>query len=442
MKHSIRRHLLTYLALALTVSSVLIGTLTYKVVSDEIEEWFDENMRQVAQALSAKWDQNAISQTLVDDHRTITQEEVFLIQIWGKGQLPIYTSHPSLSVSRHLASGFGQTNLQGSTWRYYSQTTDGVTVQVSHPLSEREVAKWEVASRFLIPLLLQFPLLGLFIWITVRKGLKPLDVVSADIEKRGSDAMHPLPFEDIPSEIRPLVNALNDLLQRLDEALQAQRRFTADAAHELRTPLTAVQLQLDVLKRCRSEEETADAMDKLSRGVKRSVELVRQLLTLARQDPGSNKQVDIQVDLVSLVEDQLNQCRERATQKGIVMSFMHAKSHVSIMGNPKPLGIMLENLLDNCLRYTPEQGRVEVNLSEQKGTVVIQIRDNGPGIPENEMAHVFERFYRVNGTDEPGNGLGLAIVKQVAEQHGATIILSDGLDGRGLAVTVTFEAVN
>ncbi len=439
MNHSIRRHLLTNLTIALLVSSVIISAVTYMVAGEELDELYDENMQQVALALLSQYGDNPREQP--DNRKNLGKldgQEKFLIQVWGKDKTLLYTSHPTISIPEQSAQGYGSLQFDDKEWRYFSGSGNGVTVQTFQPMEERHEVIMEVSSKFLIPLLLQIPLLGLLIWWTVGKSLKPLTDVSRAIGTRSSKALQPLPSEDLPQEIKPLVLALNELLERLDSALKAQRRFTADAAHELRTPLTAVQLQLDLLKRSKSENDKNEALEKLASGIKRSIHVVRQLLSLAHQEPEAKEQTFETLDLATVLYEAAVPFEAVAQQKNITLHVSKREKPANVMGNISSLRILIENLLDNAIRYTPEGGKVEASIASQGDAVTLCIADSGSGIPQEERDRVFDRFYRITGTEQSGTGLGLSIVKQIAERHKASIVLGDGIDGKGLAARILF----
>lgn len=295
----------------------------------------------------------------------------------------------------------------------------------------------ELTVSNLIPLAAQLPILALFIWLAVGRSLWPLSTISTAIQKRNSSSLAPVPQEDVPLEVRPMVSELNDLLQRLGHSFQTQRQFTADAAHELRTPLTAVQLQLEILERAKSEEEKKDAMQKLSAGIQRSIHLVQQLLLLARLEPEAVNHPFVPVNLSELAKTSMEQFVSQAMGKNILFTFSSSLSAL-IDGDVEGLGIMVNNLIDNAIRYTPTGGKVSVDVSLINDTPMIRVMDNGVGIKPDDRIRIFDRFYRVKGTGTIGTGLGLAIVKTVADQHHAKIVIDTGLDGKGTSFSVCF----
>jgi two-component system OmpR family sensor kinase len=298
----------------------------------------------------------------------------------------------------------------------------------------RERQAVDLAVRTLAPFLLMMPLLVVFIWAVVGRALDPLKRLTSLVKARKVSALDPLPDEQQPAEVQPLVGALNDLLSRLSAALERERGFLADAAHELRTPLTALHLQMGTLARATDETERADAMAKLSEGVQRAIRLVEQLLSLARQEPRAQER-RVRIRLDELVRDVVAEMVPLADARQIDLG-ISASEGAYVLGDADALRTLVRNLVDNAVRYTPVDGRVDLTVSSTPA--VLRIVDTGPGIAPGERRRVFDRFYRPPGTSPPGSGLGMAIVKAVADAHGASIELADGPDGHGLAVTVTF----
>jgi two-component system OmpR family sensor kinase len=280
------------------------------------------------------------------------------------------------------------------------------------------------------------PVLGIAILLIVRRGLKPLKRIAAEVDARNAGALEPVRESPVPEEVQPLVQALNSLLERLDHALAAQRAFVADAAHELRTPLTAIALQTQLLARAQGEAERAEALQKLQAGVERGSHLVQQLLTLARQEPAAAERVFVPVDLAALARTVITERTALALERGIDLGLPRAEA-VTVSGNAEALQALLGNLVDNALRYTPAGGKVDVEVYAAAGTPLLAVADAGPGIPAAERERVFDRFYRVPGSHATGTGLGLAIVKSIAEIHGARVELKDA-EGGGLRVEVGF----
>jgi two-component system OmpR family sensor kinase len=315
---------------------------------------------------------------------------------------------------------------------------DGERVQVGQAVLAREEVAAGLAFRSLLPFLLLTPALGLLIWIVVGTSLRPLRKLARAVGKRSPSALQPLPPDGQPPELIPVVTALNDLLHKLDHALSSQRAFVADAAHELRSPLTALKLQLQLAERAASDEQRATAFAKLHERLDRSTHLVQQLLTFARHESASGDRQRVPVPLLDLAQQCVADRFVHAEGRGIDLGVAPGGENVAVAGYPDELHILLGNLLDNALRYTPVGGRVDVSVALDDGAPLLQVADTGPGIAAHERERVFDRFYRGEDNDGWGSGLGLSIVNSIATAHGASVTLGGRVPGTGLVATVRF----
>jgi two-component system OmpR family sensor kinase/two-component system sensor histidine kinase QseC len=274
--------------------------------------------------------------------------------------------------------------------------------------------------------------------VIVTRVLAPLKRVSREVKSRDAGSLQPLPAQGLPEEVAPLVNSLNDLLQRLSVAIDAQRAFVADAAHELRSPLTALKLQVQLLQRAPDEATRDEAQQSLAQGVDRATRLVGQLLTLARNEPGAPLPPLQSVDLGEAVRQGLADLATLAAARGSTLQ-VEAPVGVEVKGDIAGLSALARNLADNALRYSPPGATVRVQVARDDPGPVLMVDDNGPGLAPEERARAFDRFWRREdsaGATE-GSGLGLAIVRSIAERHGATLSLEDSPLG-GLRVRLRF----
>ncbi|MBP0592471.1 two-component sensor histidine kinase [Paraburkholderia sp. LEh10] len=431
---SIRRQLLFWLLAIVLLGVGIAGWLIYRQALAEANELFDYQLQEIAAALPAE----PFSQVLSSRD---TGEEGIVLQIWNRNGVLMYYSHPRAPLAPRAELGFSTERTERGDWRVYGAIVGDNVVQLAQPLSVRNRLAANVALRTLWPLIVLLPLMGVAVWGVVGRGLAPLRRVTGALDTRHPEALDPLPDSRLPLEVQPLVRALNGLLERLAVALDTQKAFVADAAHELRTPLAAVQIQAQLVARAHDETERREALGDLQAGVTRATRLAEQLLALARSEPDGHA-TTATVDLDALVNDcvtaYLPLAQERRVDLGI-----EASEPATVAGDAEALRVMLNNLIDNATKYTPEGGRVDVCLRVEDGRPVVQIADSGPGIPAAERARVFDRFYRVGTgasrarTDVSGSGLGLAIVRRVALQHHATVALDDSSTG-GLRVTVRF----
>jgi two-component system OmpR family sensor kinase len=294
--------------------------------------------------------------------------------------------------------------------------------------------------RTLGPIAVMMPILMLVVWWVVSGSLEPVARVRKQVASRQADDLSPVSEAGLPDEVRPLVQELNLLFGRVRTAFDAQQHFVADAAHELRTPLAALKLQVQSLERSDSPDAKRVAVSRLTAGIERATRLVEQLLVLARQEAsvagGAPRQpVDIAGAAKRAVADMIGV----AQAKGIDLGMQRADS-AEVEGQPDALMILLRNLVDNAIKYTPNGGTVDVSVVAESSGVRVTVEDSGPGIPPAERERVFDRFYRVPGSDAAGSGLGLAIIKSIAERHGATLALGESKRLGGLEATVTFPA--
>lgn len=439
---SLRRTLLLSLLLGIVGVMALGGLATYGMARGEIDALMDYQLRQLA--LSLRDQQFA---ALRADRPLPPPDESldFVIQIWDGRGVQLYLSHPHSVLPALAQLGYSSIQTTEGEWRAFSVPLLDHVIQVAQPMKVRRHLAAEAAWRTLIPVLATLPLLGALIWFLVGHGLKPLQQLANDVAQRRADALDPLPVTGIPDEVRPLVLALNHLLERLGQALAAQREFVADAAHELRTPLTALQIQLQLTERATDEASRTTALNDLGTGLSRATHLVQQLLTLARQEPGTELNLARQtLVLADLVRQSLVDHAALANTRQIDLGAPRLDDRLLIDGDPASLRTMIGNLIDNALRYTPSGGRVDLVVESNAETAGIlncclRVDDSGPGIPPEDRQRVLDRFFRRPGTEQPGSGLGLAIVQRVADRHQAKLQLGDSPLG-GLRVSVCFMA--
>jgi two-component system OmpR family sensor kinase len=433
--HSIRRQLLVWLLALVIVGVGFAGWLIYRQALAEANELFDYQLEQIAAALPSEPFSSVLQSNSDSD-------EGVVIQIWNRNGVLMYYSHPRVPLAPHAELGFSTETTSRGIWRVYSAIVGDNVVQLAQPVSIRNRLAAGVAWRTLWPLVLLLPLLGVAVWVIVGRGLAPLQRVTRALDTRHPEALDPLPDNRLPAEVRPVVDALNGLLERLATALDTQKAFVADAAHELRTPLAAVQIQSQLVARAKDDASRKEALEDLQAGITRATRLAEQLLALARSEP-DGKSASTPVDLHALLDDCVGAYVLLAQQRGVDLG-IEANEAATINGDANALRVMFNNLIDNATKYTPRGGRVDVSLQLDGGRPLVRIADSGQGIPADERERVFDRFYRVGSgasrarTDVAGSGLGLAIVRRIALQHDAAVTLSESEAG-GLLVSVRFN---
>jgi len=430
---SIRRNLLLALLGTMCFAMLLGGWATYQAARDEAGALFDYHLEQIALSLRDQRFQGSAEALASDESLD------YVIRVWDQNGLTIFFSRPHDTLPELTRLGFSTTETDEGAWRLYAIQYHGQTIAVAQPMRVRDQLAARAAWRTLMPFFVLLPVLGLLIWWMVGRGLRPLGRLAQSVQARTPDSLTALPAGEVPEEVRPLVDSLNDLLTRLKAALDAQRAFVADAAHELRTPLTALQLQTQLVERSLSENDRQAALGDLKSGLQRATHTVQQMLTLARQEPGATESSFTEVSLALLVREGVTEHSRLADARGIDLGVVNADEAALVFGDTGALKILLSNLIGNALRYTPQGGRVDVSCSVEDGRPVLEVADTGPGIPVEERERVFDRFYRRGGEvgGESGSGLGLAIVKTIAQRHGATVHLTNS-DSGGLLVRVFF----
>jgi two-component system, OmpR family, sensor kinase len=435
---SIRARLLAWLFAGVVFIGVAGGLIVYRNALVEADAFFDYHLRQTALILRDEPVEYSVAAQLPANDAAYD----FVVQVWTLDGVRVYLSRPHSVLPNVTTLGFSSVTTSEGRWRVYGAQAMTKVIQVAQPMRVREQQAVDLALKTLRPFALLLPVLGFLIWIAVGSALQPLERLTTLVKARRVDALDPLPDESLPDEVRPLVGALNDLLVRLDVALDRERAFMADAAHELRTPLTALHLQMGMLSRAANEAERDDAMEKLSAGMQRAVRLVEQMLSLARQEPRAEP-VRVSTALADIAREVVAELVPLADAKQIDLGISNSQP-ATVLGDPDALRTLTRNLVDNAVRYTPAGGRVDVSVENGRPgeQAVLKVLDNGPGIPPEERSRVLDRFYRRPGTSPPGSGLGMAIVKAIADAHDATLELDSGPDGRGLVVSVRFPGAD
>ncbi len=433
---SIRARLLAWLFAGVVFIGATGGGIVYRNALAEADAFFDYHLRQTALIIRDEPVEYLAPQLPGND-----AAYDFVVQVWTLDGVRIYLSRPHSVLPNVTTLGFSTVTTAEGRWRVFGAQALTKVIQVAQPMRVREQQAADLALKTLRPFALLLPVLGLLIWVAVGRALQPLQRLTTLVKVRRVEALDPLPNERLPDEVRPLVDALNDLLVRLGVALDRERAFMADAAHELRTPLTALHLQMGTLARAANEAERNDAMEKLSAGMQRAIRLVEQLLSLARQEPRVAP-IHVQVPLADIAREVVAELVPLADAKQIDLGISNSQPAV-VTGDPDALRTLTRNIVDNAVRYTPPGGRIDVSVENggEGGRVLLKVIDNGPGIPPDERSRVLDRFYRRPGTSPPGSGLGMAIVKAIADAHGATLELESGPGGRGLAVGVSFPGL-
>ncbi len=439
---SLRRRLLALLLGGVSVAWLATMAFSYVDAHNEVDELFDAQLAQSAQTLLAlaSRDEGVAIQDLGEVTHKYQRRLKF--QVWRQDGRLLQRSANAPDSPLTEADGFSETDGNDGHWRHYSQWNGNRTlqVQVSENHQLRDTLIGHIAWRLVLPALFGLPLMGLWVWIATRKGLSSLDGIARQIASRAPQQLQPVTPASAPSEIRPMLEALNGLLRRVDTALEGERRFTADAAHELRTPLAALQAQLQVALRARDAAERDRSLEQLQNGLTRASHLVDQMLQLARLDPESGLPDPQPVDLGQIAEAVCAELGHEIIDRHLDFA-LHAAPDCIVTGQGEWLRILVRNLVDNGIRYTPVAGSIRVDIErDEEGVCCISVTDSGPGIPPEKRSEVLARFRRLHHTEAAGSGLGLAIVTRVSELHNARFSLDDSPLLPGLRASVKFAA--
>lgn len=423
-------------------AQLTIGALTIQAfVSDDIHKrdisMIQHEINKLPQIAGAYYE---------NDHKKLFSPtyELIQFQIWDRrGNLLLCSSTaPKQSLSSGKP-GFSIKWIDGQLWHVFTTINQntGLTVDVAERSDFREELEGRVTQDSIFIMLLTYPFLGLLIWIIVGRGLDSIKQVTREIRQRVPSYLEPVDLEAVPTEIKPLIDELNKLFKRLREAFEREKRFAADAAHELRTPLAALRVQTQVAMNASSKVEMRIALNKVLEGVDRSSHVVHQLLTLSRMVPQAIIKDFQEVNIVKQAKEVIADLAPVALEKNTDLELIAADTHSIILGYPTAISILIRNLVDNAIRYTPQGSLIKVVIYSKETQVYLKVIDNGLGIPEELRGRVFERFFRALGNKTTGSGLGLGIVQQIVEIHDAQILLSAPEIGSGLEVTVIFTEI-
>jgi len=467
---SIRRRLIIMLlSLIITIGGVTVF-FTYNDAQHEVGELFDAQLAQSARVLDAlilhqinKSDitrvdlndiQNILNHITVlntpsnnivneNDNSGITSyERKIAFQIWNdKNELILRSaSAPDIPLSnsslKDKSPGYFDEHINNKRWRVFSLKTEDKKyfMQVGEQYEIRDELATDISKQLIRTSLLSLPILAILIWIAISKGLSPLGRIANEVTKRNKGNFKALDLEDIPLEIEPLTLSIDDLLKRLEEAFEKEQRFTDDAAHELRTPLAALKTQAQVALASNNDDEKERALKKIVQGVDRASHLVNQMLVIARMEkyPITNQSINLN----ELTSELLEQFKNKIKLKGLSVSF-NAQEDVVVQSDITSLTILINNLLDNAIRYSPDKGEINISLSSNN-TIVLSIENNAEVIIAEDLERVFDRFYRVPGTNVEGCGLGLSISKKISDCLGIRLSLDNKVDGSGIVAKMVW----
>jgi two-component system OmpR family sensor kinase len=437
-KRSLRARLLRYLLGAIVLTVAAQATIAYLTALSEANEIFDYQMEQTA--LSLRYGLPLSGSERRVPPPTTDRDDDFIVQVWSADGQPVFKSIDLPELPKRTSPGYSDVNAQGTQYRSFVAESTTHIIQVSQDLAVRREMARTLALRTTLPVAVVAPFLMLVVWWVVSASLAPVSRLRHQVAQRQADDLSEVGDSDLPDEIRPLIQELNLLFRRLRQAFDAQKSFVADAAHELRSPLAALKLQIQALDRTTDDRSRQLAMSRLSAGIDRATHLVEQRLALARQQAsatnGGNARPVALLDIARLeLGDAANSARARQIDVGLIRS-----DNAIVIGHYEALRILVRNLLDNAIKFTPAGGTVNLEVVSKADCVELNVEDSGPGIPIAERERALDRFYRISGSESSGSGLGLAIVKAVADMHGATLFLCESKHLGGLRAELRMQS--
>ena len=450
---SLQARLLALLLILISCVWVSAAVLTWIDTRHELDELLDAHLAQSAALLVAQQTNPEEADHSNRLHRKRTYDDTHAnaptlqkygtrvaFQVFHEGKLTLHSSTAPEDPMSAQTRGFATVRLpSGESWRVFgAQGVEGdVQVFVGEQVQSRQSILWALMLAVLTPLLIALPILALLGWLAVRRSLKPLHTLSQALARRQPQAIEPLVIADTPAEIAPVVLSLNSLLARIGQMMEAERRFTADAAHELRTPIAAIRIQAQVaLGAGDDDEQRNQALLHTLEGCDRATHLVAQLLTLSRLENAGNAAPGLTVDVSQIAQRVAANLAPSALARRQVLT-LDASTPGLIAADDTLIGVLIRNLLDNALRYSPDGAQVTARVSSAQGQVTLQIDDSGPGVPEADLPRLGERFFRGLGTEQRGSGLGWSIVRRIADAYRAQLLARPSTLG-GLCVIVTW----
>ena len=431
-RHSLRRRLLVSVSVAVVLGALLQGISAYRSALAQADTLFDYHLQQMANSLRG----GPALPHFPLDAPPLDAAQDYVIQIWSADGRHVFQSSRIVLPPRAVL-GFADVTQNGVQYRVFSVQTPLQTIQIAQNMDDRLARARALAVRSVLPLALIAPLLMLALWWIINRSLRPLEQTRRQVAARAAQDLTPLPDTGLPDEIQPLVQEINLLFDRLHASFDAQRAFVANAAHELRSPLTALKLQAQSLARSDDPQTQQQAAARLNQGVDRAIRLMQQLLLLARHESRQEPAQHARLELHRLAQQAVDEMQPLARERAIDLSCGQV-APVWIDGDADSLSILLRNLLDNAIKYTPPGGRVRVDSDLRDTHPALSIEDSGPGIGDDERERVFERFVRGSDPQAAGSGLGLSIARAIAQRHGANLTLGTSARLGGLQASVLF----
>ncbi|OUR77935.1 hypothetical protein A9Q75_14560 [Colwellia psychrerythraea] len=429
---SIQRYLLIVILSVVTLASFGAALQGYKASKTKLNQVFDEEMRSFAIAL--------LHSPIKEASTNVVLHSVFAYQIWLKDKLGLKSDNSPEVIITNTTRGFSDSSFLGERWRVFVLVENEIKVIVAHPLKQRFESVEQVLLEAILPIVYAIPLIGLLVFFAIKRSLKPLTLLSNQLTKKGARDLTPITVKENSEELKPIEQTLNNLLERLNDAFEREKRLSGDAAHELRTPISVLKITAhNLMIAFESNRIERHHIDELNENTVRMAHVIEQIIALNRTTPENFEQNKVELDLRALLQDVISDNFEKIEQSQQTIS-LNAKP-VHILGDKFSLEILFDNLIKNANKYSGKKTNILIFVEDHVDNVQVVVEDSGAGIPSEQLEKVFHRFYRGKQHTETGSGLGLSIVKHIVDLHNGQIQLMTSELG-GLKVVINLAKTN
>jgi two-component system sensor histidine kinase QseC len=444
LPRSLQGRLVVMVLGVVTAVWLVAAVLTWRDARHELDELLDGHLAQAAALLVVQQAGELEDDRAADAPVLHKYAPKVAFQVFHEGRLALRSPNapelPMAEAGRRFRTGFRTVEIDGVAWRVFAAhgAERDVQVYVSEQVASRGAILWAVLRSAVWPMLVALPLLALAAWWAIYSGMAPLRRLGRALAERRPQALQPVVLPDAPSEMQPLVAALNGLFERISGLMDAERRFTADAAHELRTPIAAIRAQAQVALGEADAAQRRHALESTIEGCDRATRLVEQMLTLSRLETGAAP-LQEKLDLGDVARQVAAEAAPRAIAREQVIE-VSAGTPCPVLGDATLAGVLVRNLVDNAIRYSPVRANVRLSVSRDNDKVLLVVEDGGPGLATADAERLGERFFRVMGTGASGSGLGWSIVRRIAAAHGARASVGTSAQLGGLKVEIEWPA--
>lgn len=429
---SIKRYLLIVILSVVTLASFGAALQGYKASKTKLNEVFDEEMRSFAIAL--------LHSPIKEASTNVVLHSVFAYQIWLKDKLGLKSDNSPEVIITNTTRGFSDSSFLGKRWRVFVLVENEIKVIVAQPIKQRFESVEQVLLEAILPIVYAIPLIGLLVFFAIKRSLKPLTLLSNQLTKKSASDLTPITVKENSEELKPIEQTLNNLLERLNNAFEREKRLSGDAAHELRTPISVLKITAhNLMIAFENNRIERHHIDELNENTVRMAHVIEQIIALNRTTPENFEQNKVELDLRALLQDVISDNFEKIEQSQQTIS-LNAKP-VHILGDKFSLEILFDNLIKNANKYSGKNTNILISVENHVDNVQVVVEDSGAGIPSEQLEKVFHRFYRGKQHTETGSGLGLSIVKHVVDLHNGQIQLMTSELG-GLKAVINLAKTN